>query len=67
MYLIHSLSGMSFFRIQEAYFGLKICFGFIIITGIFGRMKKRKSRTGELNWREMYSQECDGNLRDLTS
>jgi len=51
--LIHCLSGISSFGIQEECLDLKICFGFIIRTGILGRMKKEiESRTGKLHWRE---------------
>lgn len=44
MYLIHCLSGMSSFGIEEECLDLKICFGFIIRTGILGRMKKRNRK-----------------------
>ena len=35
---------MSSFGIQEECLDLKICFGFIIRTGILGRMKKNRKR-----------------------
>lgn len=49
MYLIYSLSGMSSSGIQEECLGLKVCFRFIIRTGILGRMEKRKNKAEQAN------------------
>ena len=61
---------MSSFGIQEECLDLKICFGFIIRTGILGRMKKNRKRKQNRQITlegHMYSLEYDRDLRDLTS
>lgn len=40
---------MALFGIQKEYLGLKIYFGFIMRTGILGRMKEKKNKVEQAN------------------